>query len=393
MLLNYIDIVKALFYSQKASINDISGSTGRSIPYITKAIGELKDLKVVQEIGIRVSSGGRKPATYSLNPGSGFIISVAMNQFVSRIAITNMSSEFVGETQEFELKLKNNNDAINTIIEHVNEVITSSGLPKNKFLAVGITMPGFIDALSGNNISFLKSPEGTLVSYLARHIGLPVFIGNDSTAIALAEQKFGLPIARDNSMVVNLGWGIGLGMIVNKEIFKGHSGFAGEFSHLALYKNGKLCSCGKHGCLETEASLLAIEAKALEGLRDGEVSNLTQYDTLSADHIIDEAIKGDAFSIKIISEAAYAIGQGLAILVHLMNPESIILSGKGSVIGKLWITPIQQAMNEHCIPHLSTYTQLAVSQLGANAQLLGGVAQIIENLHQLEKQVDILQSA
>jgi predicted NBD/HSP70 family sugar kinase len=315
-----------------------------------------------------------------------------MNQFVSRIAITNMSNEFVGETQEFELKLKNNNDAINSIIEHVNAVIAGSGLPKNKFLAVGITMPGFIDALSGNNISFLKSPEGTLVNYLAGHIGLPVFIGNDSTAIALAEQKFGLPIASDNSMVVNLGWGIGLGMIVNKEIFKGHSGFAGEFSHLALYKNGKLCSCGKHGCLETEASLLAIEAKAVEGLRDGEISNLTKYGTLSADHIIDEAIKGDAFAIKIISEAAYAIGQGLAILVHLMNPESIILSGKGSVIGKLWITPIQQAMNEHCIPHLSTYTQLAVSQLGNNAQLLGGVAQVIENLYQLDKQVDILQS-
>ena len=392
MLFNYIDIVRALFYSQTASINDISSSTGRSIPYITKAIGELRDLKVVREIGIRVSSGGRKPATYSLNPGSGFIISVAMNQFVSKIAITNMNNEFVGELQEFELKLKDNNDAINSIIEHVNAVIVDTGLPKNKFLAIGITMPGFIDALSGNNLSFLKSPEGTLVDYLAEHIGLPVFIGNDSTAIALAEQKFGLPIAQNNSMVVNLGWGIGLGMIVNKEIFKGHSGLAGEFSHLALYKNGKLCSCGKHGCLETEASLLAIEAKAIEGLKEGAVSNLTKYDILSADHIIEEAIKGDAFAIKIISEAAYAIGQGLAILVHLMNPESIILSGKGSVIGKLWITPIQQAMNEHCIPYLSTYTQLAVSQLGNNAQLFGGVALVIEHLDQLEEQVSILQS-
>jgi predicted NBD/HSP70 family sugar kinase len=390
MLINYIDIIKVLFYSRAASLNDISSSTGRSIPYITKAIGELKELKVVKEIGIRESSGGRKPATYSLIAESGYLVSVAMNQFTTRVVVVNMSNEFVGEAQEFPLALKNNPNAINVLIDHIRRCIADTGLSEKKFLAVSITMPGFVDALSGNNLSFLKLPEGTLVDYLAAHIGLPVFIGNDSSAIALAEQKFGLPEARNNAMVVNLGWGIGLGMIVNKEVFRGHSGFAGEFSHLALYKNGKLCSCGKHGCLETEASLLAIEVKAAERLKEGEISNLTAYKTPSADNIIEEAKKGDAVAIKIISEAAYAIGQGLAILVHLMNPESIILSGKGSIIGKLWLTPIQQAMNEHCIPHLSTYTKLTISQLGNNAQLLGGIALVMENLSYLGSGINIL---
>lgn len=393
MSTNYIDIIRALFYSQTASLNDLSSGTGRSIPYITKAIGELKNLNVVKEIGIRVSSGGRKPVTYSLNAESGYIVSVAMNQFEMRVTVVNMSNEFVSTPQEFELKLKNNPNAILVLIDHIRQYMADTGLPEKKFLAVGITMPGFVDAISGNNLSFLQSPEDTLVNYLAEHIGLPVFIGNDSSAIALAEQKFGLPEAQNNSMVVNLGWGIGLGMIVNKEVFRGHSGFAGEFSHLALYKNGKLCSCGKHGCLETEASLLAIEAKAVERLNAGEVSNLTAYKIPSADNIIEEAIKGDAIAVKIISEAAYAIGQGLAILVHLMNPESIILSGKGSSIGKLWITPIQQAMNEHCIPHLSTYTKLTISQLGNNAQLLGGIALVMENLNHLENEINILMSA
>lgn len=392
MLINYIDIIKVLFYSRTASINDISSGTGRSIPFITKAVTELKDLNVVKEIGIRESSGGRKPATYSLVAESGYIVSVAMNQFAAKVAVVNMNNDFVGEAQEFALTLKNNPNAINVLIDHIRRCIADTGLPEKKILAVGVTMPGFIDALSGNNLSFLKSPDGTLVNYLAAHIGLPVFIGNDSSAIALAEQKFGLPDARNNAMVVNLGWGIGLGMIVNKEVFRGHSGFASEFSHLALYKNGKLCSCGKHGCLETEASLLAIEGKAAERLKEGGISNLTAYKTPSADNIIEEAMKGDAVAIKIISEAAYAIGQGLAILVHLMNPESIILSGKGSIIGKLWLTPIQQAMNEHCIPHLSTYTKLAISQLGNNAQLLGGIALVMENLNYLESGINALMS-
>ncbi|QEM06008.1 ROK family protein [Mucilaginibacter rubeus] len=389
MFLKHIDLIKGLYYNKTASLNDLSIYTGRSIPYVTKGIADLMKLDIVKEVGIRASSGGRKPATYSLIADTGFILSVAMNQFLTRIVIVNMNNEFVGEVQEFELKLGDNKDAIHSLIACIKAVVVNSGLAQDKFLAIGITMPGFIDAFLGNNLSFLKVPEETLVTYIAKHAGLPVFIENDSTAIALAEQKFGLPIARNNSMIINLGWGVGLGMIINKEIFKGHSGFAGEFSHLPLHKNGKLCSCGKQGCLETEASLLAIEAKAAEGLKQGQVSSLLKYDTVSADNIIDEALKGDAFAIKIIAEAAYFIGQGLAILLHLMNPESIILSGKGSVIGKLWLSPIQQAMNEHCIPHLTTYTQLAVSNLGNNAQLLGGVTTVIENLYKLNPQANI----
>ncbi|MGN8070411.1 ROK family protein [Mucilaginibacter sp. 22184] len=393
MFFKNIDLIKALYYSKTASLADLSIDTGRSIPYVTKGVADLVKLNIVKEIGIRTSSGGRKPATYSLIADTGYIISVAMNQFVTRIVIVNMNNEFVGDVQEFELKLSDNSNAIHSLIAHINATVIKSGLPHDKFLAVGITMPGFIDAFQGNNLSFLKSPDETLVTYIARQVKLPVFIENDSTSIALAEQKFGLSVARNNSMIINLGWGIGLGMIINKEIFKGHSGFAGEFSHLPLHKNGKLCSCGKQGCLETEASLLAIEAKATEGLKQGKVSSLVKYDTISADNIIDEALKGDAFAVKIISEAAYFIGQGLAILLHLMNPESIILSGKGSVIGKLLLSPIQQAMNEHCIPHLTTYTQLAVSNLGNDAQLLGGVTTVIENLYKLSPQANISEPA
>ena len=75
-------------------------------------------------------------------------------------------------------------------------------------------------------------------------------------------------------MVINVGWGIGLGMVLNNTLFRGDDGFAGEFSHIPLFQNGKLCSCGKSGCLETEASLIAVIEKALEGLASGRTSVL-----------------------------------------------------------------------------------------------------------------------
>ncbi len=281
MFFKHIDIVKGLYYGKTASLNELSISVGRSIPYVTKAVTDLINLNVVKEIGIGTSTGGRKPVTYSLIADIGFIISVAMSQFVTRVVITDMNNEFVGKVQEFQLKLNDDSNAIHSLVTYIKTTIINSGLPQDKFLAIGITMPGFIDAFQGNNLSFLKSSDDTtLVTYITKQVELPVFIENDSTAIALAEQKFGLPIARNNSMIINLGWGIGLGMIINKEIFKGHSGFAGEFSHLPLHKNGKLCSCGKQGCLETEASLLAIEAKATEGLKQGQVSSLMKYDII-----------------------------------------------------------------------------------------------------------------
>jgi predicted NBD/HSP70 family sugar kinase len=185
-------------------------------------------------------------------------------------------------------------------------------------------------------------------------------------------------------MVINIGWGIGLGMIVDGKIFRGFSGFAGEFSHVPLFKNGKICSCGKRGCLETEASMITIEAKALAEINNGQFTSITvDNNKTSVFNIIAEAKKGDSLAIKLISDAAYHIGQAIAILIHIMNPEVIVLSGKGIKAGKLWLAPIQQAINEHCIPTLTKDTEVTLSGLGFDSELIGAAALVIENISNL----------
>jgi predicted NBD/HSP70 family sugar kinase len=100
------------------------------------------------------------------------------------------------------------------------------------------------------------------------------------------------------------------------------------------------------------------------------------------------------FSVKLISEAAYHVGEGLAILIHLMNPGAIVLSGKGSVVGKLWLAPIQQAINEHCIPMLTNYTEFIISNLTTKAQLIGGAALVVENFgKKLEDKIVAIEEA
>ncbi|RKR84535.1 putative NBD/HSP70 family sugar kinase [Mucilaginibacter gracilis] len=382
-LVNYSEIVKYLYYNKVASNTDISSYIHKSIPNTLKVLNELIKDGYVKENGLGISSGGRKPLTYSLIPNELFILSVAMDQFATQMVIVDINNTFVTPVGYYKFDLYRQTEGIDTLTNYINKFIENSGIARNKILGLGISMPGFIDVEKGINHSYLRLTDDTLVSHLEKSTLLPVFIDNDSTAIALAEQKFGIAADKKNVMVINLGWGIGLGMILNGEIFRGHNGLAGEFSHIPLFKNGKLCTCGKHGCLETEASFIAVAAKATEGIKQGFASSLAGYDVIDADAIIKEAIKGDIFSVKLLSEAAYLVGQGLAILIHLMNPAAIVLSGKGSIVGKLWMAPIQQAINEHCIPKLTDQTALLISNLNSKAQLIGSAALVVESLGKL----------
>jgi len=244
----------------------------KSLPLTTKLINELIEEDFVVETGYAPSTGGRRPIMYSLNAGVLYVVSVALDQFVARIAIMDLQNKIVSPIEKLELPLSKNPQALSILTEKIDKVIKESGLTKSKIAGIGIGMPGFVDSKKGINYTFLKSPGTSITEYIADKIGLPVFIDNDSSLIALAELRFGVAKGKKNAMVINIGWGIGLGMVINGELFRGHNGFAGEFSHIPLFANGKLCSCGKSGCLETETSLLVIIEKAKQGLNAGKLS-------------------------------------------------------------------------------------------------------------------------
>jgi len=378
------EIVKELFFGGELSAAELSSLTDKSLPLVSKILSELLDDDCVTENGYAHSTGGRRPQMYSLKDGITYIVGVAMDQYITNIAIINAKNQVIGEAETIELPLKDNAEAPEILVDFIRQFIEKSHIPADKFAGIGIGMPGFVDAEKGINYSLLKTPKDSLVNYLADEIGIPVFIDNDSSLIALAELRMGTARNYRNAMVINLNWGIGLGMILNGKLFRGDDGFAGEFSHMTLFANDKLCSCGKNGCLETEASLYTMVEKAIQGTRDGKPTTLKG---LSLDRIGDAvnsvmsaAIKGDKVAIELLSDAAYNIGRGVAILIHIINPGQIILSGRGAIAGKLWLAPLQQALNVHCIPRLSANTVVQVSKLGGNAGLMGAACLVIENL-------------
>ncbi len=321
-----------------------------------------------------------------------YIIAVAMDQFITRIIVYNLANEAVFPETAFSLPLQDNPDAFQQLCLAIDRYIISANIKHENIVGVGIAMPGFIDVEKGVNASFLTDDDHLgLRDRLTQRLGLPVYIENDSSAIAIAELHFGAAKGLRDVMVVNMGWGIGLGMIVNGTLFRGHNGYAGEFSHIPLSHSNKLCSCGKRGCMEVDASLLVAVENAKRAIAEGTTSSLQGLFAAptksEGDHLIDAAGKGDQLAVTAISDAAFMMGKGIATLIHIMNPERIVLSGRGAATGKLLLAPVQRAINEFCIPKLVEHTSVVVSNLGYEAELLGAASLIIENSkpHQLMK--------
>jgi glucokinase-like ROK family protein len=376
-------IIKCLYFDKAMSCAELSELFDKSIPSIAKAVNELIDEGFVVEQGYAPSSGGRRPLMYAINSNAMYILSIAMDQLSTRLQLVDLLNQPVAELSTFELKLLNNNNAHEKLTENIIQYINQSGVSKDKIAGIGIGMPGFINPIKGVNYTYLDPGDKTLTQYITDETGLPAYIDNDSSLIALAEQKFGIAKSQKEVMVINLGWGIGLGMIVNGEIFRGRNGFAGEFSHIPLSEDGALCTCGKRGCLEAEASMLVVLQKAIEGIETGRITSLKQLDEAQSkkmgEAIMDAANNGDQFVIELFSDAGYKIGKALAILIHIMNPETIVLSGRGAKVGKILLAPIQQALHKYCIPRLSRGTELLISELGFDAELIGAAVLVMEN--------------
>jgi glucokinase-like ROK family protein len=377
-------IIRHLYFDKGRSCAELSELLDKSLPSTSKAINELIEEGLVVEDGYARSKGGRRPLVYSIKADAMYILTVAMDQFTTRIQLVDLLNHPAAEMVIVELPLRDNPNALQFLIQQINHYIQETGISKDKFAGIGIGMPGFVNVNDGINYTYLDAEGQSLTQLITSATGIPTYIDNDSSLIALAEQRFGIARNQKDVMVINLGWGIGLGMIINDEIFRGHNGFAGEFSHIPLLDDNNLCVCGKRGCLEAEASLLVVVQKAVKGIKEGRVSRLNYIEAdhpkMVGDAILEAANEGDQFAIELLADAGYKIGKALAILIHIMNPSSIVLSGRGAVVGKLLLAPIQQALNKYCIPRLAASTGLLISELGFDAELIGAAILVMENL-------------
>lgn len=377
-------ILKSFYYSGAQSVASLAKDLHKSIPSVTKIVNELVSVGLLDEYGLAPSTGGRRAARYILNTDKNpLFITLALDQYYSTAAIVNIRNEKIVDKKSIYNPLTSD-QSLGQILALINEQLATSQIEKKKIAGMGISMPGFVITEKGTNDSYdSDSALHNIVAYFEKELSIPCYLENDSTAIAIAEQKFGKAKNTAHALVVNLSWGVGLGIIVDHKLFKGYSGFAGEFSHIPLSNLNKLCSCGKKGCLEVEASLLAAIDLVEESLAQGDNSVLKQAFEQSphskGNAFLSAVLKGDQLAISAANKTAYILGKGIATLIHILNPEKIIISGRGAQIGDIMLSQIQSAIHEFAIPKLSKQTEIEISEDPKNMQLLGSMCLLIEN--------------
>lgn len=378
------DIIRFLYYKKTLSLTDLSRLTQRSLPLVTATVNSLVADKYVNTQGLAPSTGGRRPLMFLLNPAKQkYIVAVAMDQLITRLVIFNLAHEIVLPIQLLDLNVDDKN-AVSTLVHFIADNIQKSGFKQEEIIGIGIGMPGLVNAEKGINNSLLPTPDGShLGEYLIAELNLPVYIDNDSSLITLAELQFGEAIGIQDALVVNVGWGTGLGIVIKGSLYRGSTGYAGEFSHIPLSKTENLCSCGKRGCLEVDTSLWVMVEKAKAALAEGAESSMKRrFKDKSkhyGDHFLDAVVQQDPLAISILSAACFQLGKGLSTLIHILNPECIVLSGRGARAGKMLLPSIQQAINEFCIPRIADQTTIVLSTLADNAELLAAASLVVEN--------------
>ncbi|NDC77941.1 MAG: ROK family protein, partial [Chitinophagia bacterium] len=169
---------------------------------------------------------------------------------------------------------------------------------------------------------------------------------------------------------------LGMGILIDGEIYYGKSGFSGELGHIPFFQNERICHCGKRGCLETETSGLALLAEVRERIRSGSSSVLAgkypELDQLRLEDVIEAARNEDTLVIEVLSVLGEKLGKAIAILINVFNPELVILGGKVSETGELVRLPIRSALHKYSLGLVSNDTQLRLSLLGERAGVMGG---------------------
>ncbi|WP_409151422.1 ROK family protein [Sphingobacterium sp. BS-2] len=368
-----LSILKRLYFSNPQSIAELSTSIGKSVPNITNAVNKLLQLNLIEQDGLAPSTGGRRAAQFVPNEKHlPLILSIAIDQFYTSVVVVDFKNQYKTAINTEVIDLRED-DAYEKIIALTKTTIQQTDA--YQIYGIGVTIPGFVDSKTGKNNSYSSnSPFYDLKTNIQKEFNLPTFVENDSSAIAIAEHKFGSAKSIQDVMVVNLNWGVGLGMILDNELYRGHSGFAGEFSHIPLSDSNKLCSCGKKGCLEVDASLLAAVESATNSLKSGEVSSLQsifkQQKYLTGDQLLSAAIHGDQLAMEAVNKIGYMLGKGIATLIHIINPELVLISGRGAKAKDVLLPKIQSAVLEFSIKRLSQNTKIEFSNT-ENIQLLG----------------------
>jgi glucokinase-like ROK family protein len=355
---------------------------------ISSLVEELIALGLVHEVGMQPSEIGRPSILLKLNPEAGTIIGVEIGVGFLSVILSNFTGEIVWKRYEETSTAAGQTEILACAYRLVEEVCQSARQGAGRLLGMGLALPGMVDIEKGvlvfsPNLQWRDVP---LQKMFAEQTGLPVYVDNDANAAALGEHLFGVARQKGHFLFIVAGVGVGGGLFLNGDLYRGATGLAGEIGHTNL--NGdqtRHCRCGKRGCWENYANQSSLYERIRARLEVGRQSLITSYidnqsTQLTLPLITRAAESGDAEVLEALHETGAALGLGVANLINTFNPEMVVIGGALSLAGKFMLPSIQKVIEEHSLDVIRKPVEILISSFGSDASVMGASAMVVQGI-------------
>ncbi|MDP1442116.1 xylose repressor [Priestia megaterium] len=361
-------ILDEILNNSPISRANLSEITGLNKSTVSSQVNELIEKDFIFEIGTGQSRGGRRPVMLVFNKNAGYSIGIDIGVDYLNGVIADLEGNIILEKSSV-LSDSSASEIKEILFALVHDFITH--IPRSPYglVGIGICIPGLID--SNQEIIFMPNSKWhikDLKRLIENEFHVPVFIENEANAGAYGEKVFGTTKNYENIIYISINVGIGVGIIINNELYKGVNGFSGEIGHMTIDFNGPKCSCGNRGCWELYAS-----EKALLDSFSTEAKNLLRKE------IVELANKNDVAALNALQNFGFYISIGITNILNTFDAQAIILRNNIIESHPIVLNTIKNEVSSRVHSHLENTCELLPSSLGKNAPALGAVSIVIDH--------------
>ncbi|MFC0469832.1 ROK family protein [Halalkalibacter kiskunsagensis] len=377
---NKHSILQSIIERAPLSRADISQHIGLTKGTVSTIVTELLEANLCYETGPGVSSGGRRPVMLLFNERAGYSIGIDLGVNYILGVLTDLCGTIIEEKM---ITITNNSYEETVIL--LKEVIQFLRYvaPESPYgvVGIGIGVPGIVTKegtiLNAPNLGWKNI---SLKQDIEKEFALPVTIDNEANAGAYGEKRFGAGKDFENLIYISAGIGIGVGFILNNELYRGAEGFSGEMGHMIIEVNGDPCSCGSRGCWELYASEKALLKQAATEIAAAPVQSLEQ--------LIEQAHTNDEVK-EIFEQVGEKLGIGVNNIINSFNPQQIIIGNRLALAEDLLLNPVLKVVEDRTLKHNQSNLQITFSDLASHSSALGVSAYAIENFIDTEMYKDL----
>ena len=362
--INQYNLLNEIRKAGRLSRVEIADLTGQSRALVTEITARLLEQGLIIEHQSPPSGRGRRRTMISLNPEAAYVAGVKISAFQISFAIVDFTAAVISSLI-VPMRTKERSEAFvaDVIEESVRHCAAKAKLPVGRLSGVGIGIPGFVDSATGvcHWTPLYRKGRNSLKDLIHKRLAVDVYLENDANAVTVGEQWFGLGVGLDNFLVVTIEHGVGMGIVVNGNLYRGASGIGAEVGHMVVVPDGEPCRCGKKGCIEAYVSDNSIVRRAREMLppmhpADPDPAMLTIEDVT---HL---AKNGNPRLRTLFRQAGEVLAMGVAGLIQIFNPQRVIVTGEGVRAEDMLFDPMRRTIKKYLNKQMAATTEVVVQK-------------------------------